>query len=258
VASANFVHYRVESGDLMRNIQNLAAEDAPMVTAYALTKTGQDIKQAQIETMKEVFDRPTKFTLNALYLKPATKRDLTAEVYFKEGYGSIPAWRYLGPQVEGGPRVHKSHETRLIRAGVMKPEEFAVPGKGAKLDGFGNMSGSTIERILSQVQAAEQWAGYQANETARSRKRNKKRNTGRYFVLRPDGSGRAGRNVAPGIYFRAGPGDMVPVIMFVRQPRYKKRYPFFEVAEKTFNDRLLANAQAGFERFVASKLPRAA
>lgn len=252
------VSYKVDASDIMRNIRALAADDAPMVTAYALTKTGQDIKVAEVDSMKEVFDRPSRFTLNSLYLKTATKRDLVAEVFFKEGFGSVPAWRYLGPQVEGGSRVHKSHEKRLIAAGLMKSDEYAVPGSGAKLDGSGNMSGPTIVRILSQVQAAETSAGVTANTTAKSLKRAKKRNIGRYFVLRPDGSGRAGRNVAPGIYFRAGPADMVPVILFVRQPRYKKRYPFFEVAEKTFNGRLLANAQAGFERFVSSKLPKAA
>jgi hypothetical protein len=251
------VHYRVEAADLMRSIQQLAAEDAPIVTAYALTKTGQDIKAGEIETMRAVFDRPTKFTQNALYLKPATKRDLVAEVFFKEGFGSIPAWRYLGPQVAGGARVHKSHEKRLIAAGHMKPEEFAVPGKGVKLDSFGNIPGSMIERILSQVQAAETFSGVTANATGKSLKR-KKKNVGRYFVLRPDGAGRGRRAVAPGIYWRQGLHDMVPVIMFVKAPKYQKRFPFFERAKAIFDARLLPNAQAGFERFVVSRLAKAA
>ncbi|NPU63384.1 hypothetical protein HL667_00035 [Bradyrhizobium sp. 83012] len=251
------VHYRVEAADLMRKIRALAAEDAPMVTAYALTKTGQDIKAAEIETMKAVFDRPTRFTLNSLYLKPATKRDPVAEVYFKEGFGSVPAWRYLGPQVEGGARMHKSFEKRLIAAGHMKAEEFAVPGQGVKLDAFGNIAGSLIMRILSQVQAAETYSGVKANATKASLKR-KKKDVGRYFVLRPDGSGRAARKVAAGIYWRQGLRDMVPVILFVKAPRYQKRFPFFERAREVFDARLLINAQAGFERFVTSKLPKAA
>lgn len=252
------VHFRVETRDVMSALQNLAAQDAPMVTAYALTKTGQDIKDAEVQTMKDVFDRPTKFTLNALYLKPATKRDLVAEVFFKEGFGSIPASRYLGPHVEGGMRAHKSHEKRLIRAGHMRADEYAVPGQGIKLDQYGNIPGPTIEKILSQVQAAEQFAGYQAN-ASNSRRSRAKRKSGRYFVLRPGSNdSRANRNVAPGIYFRQGMTGMVPVIMFVRQPRYQKRYPFYETAERVFNDRLLPRAQEGFQRFVLSKLPKAA
>lgn len=252
------VHFRVETSDVMRNLTRLAQRDAPMVTAYALTKTAQDIKAAEVETMSQVFDRPTRFTLNSLYVKPATKRDLVAEVYFKEGFGSVPAWRYLGPQVEGGPRVHKSHERRLVRQGLMRSGEFAVPGAGIKLDASGNIPGGTIERILSQLGAAEQQAGVQANRTAKSAKRAKRKGVGRYFVLRPGAAGRMGRDVAPGIYFRQGARDIVPAILFVRAPRYQKRFPFYETARRVFDQRLLARAREGFDRFVLSRLPKAA
>lgn len=246
---------RVDTRDVMRALSDLKEEDAPFVTAYALTKTGQDIKDAEFASMKDVFDRPTKFTLNSLFLKPASKRDLVAEVFFKEGFGSIPAWRYLGPQVEGGGRAHKSHEKRLIAAGHMRADEFAVPGKGVKLDQFGNISGSTIERILSQLQAAG-GSGYQANATNSARSKAKRR-ASQYFVLRPgSNSARANRQVAPGIYYRQGMTGMVPVIMFVRAPRYQKRFPFYETAERVFNEKLLLRAQEGFERFVLSKLPK--
>jgi hypothetical protein len=252
------IHIRVDTSDVMRAIRQLAKTDAPIVTAYALTKTAQDIKAAEVMLMKSVFDRPSRFTLNALYVKPAKKNDLVAVVEFKEGFGSVPAWRYLGPQVEGGPRQHKSHEKRLIRAGHMKSDEFAVPGKGAKLDRHGNLSGSTIERILSQVQAAEQMAGYQANATNSRRSKAKRRKSGTYFVLRPDGAGRARASVAPGIYLRKNLREIVPVIMFVRAPRYNKRFPFYETARKVFDQRFVFHARAGFARFVPSKMKKAA
>ncbi len=252
------IHLRVDSRDVMRSIRALAKEDAPIVTAYALTKVAQDIKEAEVAAMRKVFDRPSRFTLNALYVKPAKKTDLFAMVYPKDGGKSIPAWRYLGPQIDGGARSHKAHEKRLIRAGHMKTDEFAVPGKGAKLDQYGNLSGSTIERILSQLQAAEQWAGYQANETARSRARNKKKKTGRYFVLRPDAAGRARGSVAAGIYYRQGLREIVPVIMFVKAPKYRKRFPFYEIARTVFAEKLVSRAQEGFNRFVVSKMKKVA
>lgn len=252
------VHYRVDTADVMKALRNLSERDAPFVTAYALTKTAQDIKAEEIDTMKTVFDRPTRFTLNALYVKPATKTDLVAEVYFKDGFGSVPAWRYLGPQVAGGARVHKSHELRLIRAGLMQPGEYVLPGAGIKLDAFGNISGGTITRILSQLGAAEQQAGYQANQTAKSRARAKKKNVGRYFVLRPGAGGRADRNVAPGVYFRAGAREIVPVMMFVKAPRYQKRFPFYERAQAVFQRKLVRRAREGWDRFVGAKLKKAA
>lgn len=250
--------YRVETADVIAALGNLAKEDAPIVTAYALTKTAGDIKSAEIDSMKSVFDRPTRFTLNALRTKPATKRDLVAEVFFKDGFGSIPAWRYLGPQVAGGARVHKAHEKRLIRAGHMTAEEYAVPGAGAKLDASGNISGSTIERILSQLGAAEQFAGYQANATNSRRSKAKQKKAGTYFVLRAGASGRSNRSVAPGIYHRTGLKEMVPVIMFVKAPRYQKRFPFYETAGATFDKHLVARAREGWDRFVGSKLKKAA
>ena len=97
-------------------------QDSPFAVAYGLTKTAQDIKAAEIDVMKDVFDRPIRFTLNALFEKPATKADLTAVVEFKEGFGSVPAWRYLGPQVAGGSRSTKSGERKLIDAGIMKKQ----------------------------------------------------------------------------------------------------------------------------------------
>lgn len=248
----------VNTRDVMRSLRQLRREDAPIVTAYALTKTAQDIKAAEVASMKSVFDRPSRFTLNALYMKPATKRDLVAVVYFKEGFGSIPAWRYLGPQVEGGSRQHKSHEKRLIRAGHMKPDEYAVPGAGAKLDQYGNISGPTIERILSHVQAAEQFAGYQANATGSRRSRAKRKKSGTYFVLRPDGTGRSRGSVAPGIYLRQNVNQIVPVIMFVKAPRYRKRFPFYETAQHVFRANFARHGRDGFNRFVASRMRKAA
>lgn len=203
-------------------------DQIPFVTAYALTKTAQDIKGEMITVMARVFDRPTRFTLNALYVKPATKQDLTAAVLFKEdGFKTVPAWKYLGPEVEGGTRAHKSHELRLIRAGIMRKDEFAVPGQGAPLDRYGNLPGGAIERILSQLGAAEQWAGYTANATKKTLAKAKRKGIGRYFVLR----GTAARD---GIYHRLTGTTIKPVIIFVKQPRYQKRLPYYEIARQVF------------------------
>ena len=172
----------------------------------------------------------------------------------------MPAWRYLGPQVEGGRRSGtRAMRKRLIRAGLLLPgASMPCLASASSSIVHGNISASTIERILSQLGAAEQMAGYKANRTARSAARAKKKNVGRYFLLRPGADGRADRKVAPGIYFRAGVRELVPVIMFVKPPRYKKRFPFYETAARVFDQRLLVRAREGFDRFVTSKLKKAA
>ena len=121
-------------------------------------------------------------------------------VEFKEGFGSVPAWRYLGPQVAGGTRLTKSGELQLIEAGIMRSNEVIVPGQGIKRDAYGNVPGSIMNRILSDL---GQGRTRQQNTTAQSRKRNAGRNRGRYLVLRPGGVPgwpRSDRDVHPGIY----------------------------------------------------------
>lgn len=250
--------FKVETSDVLKALTALSEKDAPFVTAYALTQTAKDIQAELTRTMGSVFDRPTSFTLNSLAVKPATKTDLNAIVFFKNDAGSVPAWKYLGPEVEGGDRSHKSFEKRLIRQGLMKDTEYAVPGAGIKLDAYGNIPGSTLERILSQVGAAEQFAGYQANATKGSLKRAKAKGVGRYFVLRPEMSGAASRAVAPGIYYRTGLKEIVPVILFVVAPKYRKRFPFHEVAARVFDEKLLLRAREGFQKYVLNNYRKAA
>lgn len=224
---------------LLRRLGEYQHESAPFWTAYALTKTAEDIKASEIEVISEVFDRPTRFTLNSLYVKPATKRDLRATVMFKEGFGSVPAWRYLGPQVMGGPRDKKSHERALERAGIIADDEYCVPGKGVKLDAHGNVSGSLITRMLSSLGANPD---PMSNTTERSKRRNPKRGT--FFVLR-------GHRSAPdGIYERrSGARALVATLIFVRQPRYDKRFPFHETAQQIFRLRFAANFREAVMRY---------
>jgi hypothetical protein len=232
----------------IERIDAYQGENVPFVTAFALTKTAQDIKDEAIVLMAKEFDRPTRFTLNALQVKPATKRDLTAIVSFKEGFGSVPAWRYLGPQVEGGLRSHKSFELRLIRAGIMRSNEFAVPGGGAQLDGSGNIPGGKIELMLSQLGAAEQFSGYQANATARSNKRKLYR--GAWFAMRDV------KGAPDGVYVRTGGRTAKPFILFVVQPRYRKRFPFYEIAKRVFQDRFAKNFSIGWARYGSQVRPQ--
>jgi hypothetical protein len=204
----------------MGRLSTVQRDNIPFVTAYALTKTAQEIKEEEISLMARVFDRPTRFTLNALYVKPATKRDLQAVVAFKDGFGSVPAWRYLGPEVEGGPRAKKGFERALERAGLLRAEEFAVPARGFKLDSNGNVPGSAITQMLSGLGANPDPL---SNTTARSRKRN--RSAANYFVLR-------GVKGAPdGIYKRSGGRALQAMMIFVHQPHYRKRFPFYDTAK---------------------------
>lgn len=194
-------------------------------TAVALTKTAQDVRAAERREMERVFDKPTRYTLNSLYIKPATKQSLTAVVWLKDDTSKgTPAGKYLLPQIEGGTRVPKRFEEWLQRAGHLASGWFAVPGQGARLNAHGNMSAGQITQILSALQA-------HPDVYARSTKNSKKRNPrqAEYFASK-------GGHLPYGVWQRTRTG-VKPVLIFVKQVSYKKRLDFFGVARKVIDAR---------------------
>ena len=210
---------------IVRQLQGFQKEVA-VATAKALTFTAEKVQRAQQQKMTEVFDRPTKWTINGLRLKTASVHDLSAMVYFKDdATKGIPAGKYLLPQINGGERRQKSSERRL--APFMGGMRYAIPAKSQPLDAYGNLSGAIYTRILAQVGALNRYD----NETPASLKRNKKAQSERYFIPK------AGSGLKPGVYKTVN-GKPVMVLVFTAKASYKPRYPFYvfseEVARQAF------------------------
>lgn len=220
---------------------------ARLGAAIALTKTAKRAEKAIYKQMASVFDRPTRYTMNALFVKPAsaksTAKELTASVKIKDAQlknNAVPPVNYLIHQVEGGARQAKRFESALAKAGVMPAGFRAVPGKGAQLDQYGNMTGAQIVQILSYFRAFPE-LGYRANSTDKTRaklKRGTKRKRGvSYFAAYP--GARRTAHLRPGIYMKSygalGASSPVPVLIFVRSVIYKPRLDFYGIARKTFD-----------------------
>lgn len=217
--------------EVIGRLNDMQRRQVPFATALALTRTAQEVRKAEIEEMKQVFDRPTPFTLNSLYLKAATKANLTARMWVKDISGRTE--HYLMPEIYGGARRLKGFERLLMSKGLLPTGWMAVPGAGAKLDAYGNISGGQIVQILSAIKALGE-QGYAANRTARSKHRRK--NLPELFVGRPGGG-----KLPNGVWqrFRFAHGSAIkPILIFVRGPRYAKRFDFFgvgsRVAERVF------------------------
>ncbi|WP_316348503.1 hypothetical protein [Desulfuromonas acetoxidans] len=189
----------------------------PFITALALTWTAQQAKGDLISEMESVFDRPTSYTLNALFVRAARKTRLEAKIETKL-WGN----KYLSVQVFGGKRGQKRSELHMQRAGIMHGFPHWVPGSGARLNKFGNMSGGQVMQVLSRLQAA--FDPYQ-NTTEKSLKRNRKPRE--YFATTKHSS-----HLAPGVWERYGRGKrkVRPVMIFVKEATYSKRLKFHEVA----------------------------
>lgn len=202
-------------------------------TSLAVNRTAELVRRAIVNEMQKVFDRPTAFTRNSLYVTPSTKDKLEAVVWLKDEYSvgnqGTPATKYLGPEIFGGSRHAKSHEKRLRDKGMLGTAMFAVPAQGAEglLNRYGNMNGGLIKQMMSSLQINRD-IGYQSNETVKSRKRKSKRS--RYFVI--------GGDTPLGIGSRSTGGSLQPVLWFVRAPNYKPRLDFFGIGQKVIDEHL--------------------
>ncbi len=239
----------------IRSLETLRKEKIPLVAAKALNDTAWLVRGKIVEEMQKVFDRPTPFTLGSFRVHKATKRNLCARVDFEWG-----RLGYMKTQVEGGLRGRKRSENALQKAGIMRPGQLWMPGKGARLNQYGNISGGQITQLLSVLMAAETASGYNANITARSKKRNPKPRD--YFAITKKRGG-----LAPGIYERVQSGvgfgrktkkhmlfgvyqrgktvgkissvirarGVKPILIFTNKAAYKKRLRFYELGAQTVN-----------------------
>lgn len=214
-----------------------AAGQVPFAAMVALNKTAEAGRVDVVGNMRRVFDRPTPWVLNSLRVKRATKTNLVAEVAFKDKNSVEDSRSMIEPHVDGGQRRYKGMEARLFRAGLLPAGWSAVPGGGAKLDAYGNMSRGQISQMLNVLGTYTE-AGYNkadARTRARLAKGNEKKNVyGFVYWVNPVGGKRA-RHLQPGVYQRvttAFGSSLKPVLIFVKRARYKKRLPFYQVVDK--------------------------
>lgn len=244
---------------IVNKIEDLEKQQLPFATAKALNKTAEDIKNTEVKQMQSSFDSPTPYTLNSLYIKYANKQDQSATVGFKDksqaGKGNAST-NFIYPQVKGGRRHLKRFESALRNIGVLPLGMFIVPGSACPLDAYGNIPPSFIVQILSYFRAfGEQ--GYRANITdkrkaalAKGSKRKSKVTMGhKYFVSSGKGSssglfGFHTQHLPPGIYKRisfVSASAIKPIMMFVKSPSYRERFPFYQIAQQVVDEKLSGN-----------------
>lgn len=245
----------IDTALLARKMQQ-HAEQIPYATRLAVNETAKKVQTALKIESRYSFDSPTPFTINAPMVKYARRGELAAEVFLRnEASKGTPPVKYLEPGVEGGGRRVKRFERALRARGIMGPGEFAMPGSGARLNQYGNISAGQIVQILSQTQSFSE-VGFKANQTTRSAARAGSKRP-KYF------STRAGQSLPPGVYERTGPTSSTrqrsiarratkdaraagfdvtvkankiqprgvkPVLIFTKAPAYRPLYRFVQVA----------------------------
>ena len=205
-------------------LKQLADRDVRIAGTWALNDMAADIRHDVTDRMKVVFDRPTRWTLNAFEVVRAKPMTLEAEVRQRGGSASR---HYLRVEEEGGPRPQTGFEMLLSRSlayeGVI---QSIIPGDNARLDAYGNWSQGEKNRVLSDLKAQRDAT---ANSTAASRRRHRRR--ARYFVPR--------RGLSAGIYKREANGNIgIVAVISTKVPVYQQRLGFYENAGQLFAARM--------------------
>lgn len=213
----------------------------------ALNFTAAETRKALVTEMERVFDRPTRWTLNGMFIERATADNPTAAVFFKEfASKGLPAGKYLRAEIEGGTRRAKRSERALAMAGLLGNKGFWVPARGAPLDAYGNIPGPVMVRILAELKAFGE-VGYVANKTAASAKRNKRYRQSTYFVPQP------GSSLAPGVWQRVGKA-IKPILLFVSSVNYHKRFDFYGVGRRFADEQLPRELSSAVRRAFRKQL----
>jgi hypothetical protein len=216
--------------DVVAALSDLQKKYLPQAQVEAAAATGRYVFAALRSEMQESFDRPTPWALGGLRFQQPTRNRPLVRIWLEEfGGKGIAAAQFLAAEIEGGPRKLKRFERALQAKGLMPAGTFAVPGRQAPLDSFGNVPGPFIVRMLSDLQAfGEQ--GYRANR--RGARRGAKK-TNYFFTPRP------GSSLKPGVYWHMPGGLLGVVFRFVRSPTYRRRLDFYGVANRAY-DRVAA------------------
>lgn len=233
--------------ELRKSLAEFSDRRFAAAVATALTRTAVQTRQKAQEEAIRALDRPTPYTLRQLRYTPANARNLSAVVGFNilsvqdvfgrpirytEAVQGAPtqAQKYLPPNIVGGPRGNKRYERALQQVGAMPVGWFSIPGEGASIDAYGNISRGQIKQIMSQFGAASIVAGSSQNTTERSRIRAQRKAGGQFFSVLPGST----RKLQPGIYQREFYGrNITPVLIFVRSTQYRPRFDFYGVAQRT-------------------------
>jgi hypothetical protein len=194
----------------IKDFQLLKEREIPFATSKGLNGIAFNTNRHVKAVLPTYIDRPTKWTINALYVTKSTKKHLQASLEYRNwATKGTPTVKIIHHLVYGGERRPKRSETLLRQHGVIRQGQWLVPAPGAKLDAYGNVLKSDMSRMLSALQAT-----LDVNQRSKGEKR-------KVFFLSKSGKAIYKRQD------RYGRGRVaLPFMWVVDKLNYKKTYPF--------------------------------
>lgn len=243
---------------MLEQLKGILPDQWPKILAYAANETAFAVLAKYKAVMPSIFEYPTPFTLNSMYVQKAKPQagELDASVQWRDFAGKgTSAGKYLKPDVDGGLRRSKGFESALMRAGLMPRGYYAVPSSSVQKDSYGNVAPSLFNAILAYLQANNDATqnrrvnSYtkmsttkflkQFGKAAMNADRNDKRaraaqkKRAKYFTVQPGDKSA----LAPGIYERITYGVITQLFFFVRESQYKAIFPFADIGAQKAADK---------------------
>ncbi len=219
----------------IKELDHLEREQLPFALALTATWTAQDVQAEEKKVISGVFDNPTPYVINSVRVKAAKKNNPIAAVWINDGSsgkgGNIA--NTLSAQIWGGKRKAKGFTMVMRSKGILKSNQYLTAAPNAKRNQYGNISKASLRKVISDLE----------NPTGRIK----------YFMLNDEsGVSNAWNNV---IWKKLGRNDMEPFLLISDEaPSYKKRLPFFEVAERVINKQLPANFEKAMDYAIGSSV----
>ena len=208
--------------ELQRDLKDFSERRVKSVVSTALTRTAVQVRKDWQDKINTVVEAPTQLTRRAVAFSGAKADKLEARVFLADRGGSANPSEYLRPQELGGGRNVKKFERALISAGAMPSGYITVPGTGAKLDNFGNVSRAQLVDVIRAL-GSQYSPGYQRVISKKADKRlAAQARSGRQYIAVSPGDAKRFR-VSPGIYERMADGSRKAIFLFKNGVTYRKR-----------------------------------
>jgi hypothetical protein len=220
----------IDTRDFDRQLREFAETPALIAKTVraALAETVDDLHTRELMEMDQVFDKPTPYVKRGLKKRyPGQAGVLHAGIHFEEWpIGKSPA-DIIAPHVFGGQRRLKKSERRLQSFGVAPAGSWTVMSSGYPKNQYGNIAGARYTQMLNEVGALLDTAARGTNTKRKSSAEKRAARGWQFFLYTPKGA-----QFPVGIAEKRGKTGMKMMLSFTRQPNYRKRFNYFEVAQK--------------------------
>jgi hypothetical protein len=236
---------KVDASEILGFWKNLESDQMPFAISKAMNDVGFDTMRFYKSALPGIIDRPTPFTIRAMFVEKASKKNLSVKIGFKESASKgTPAAKYMHHLNEGGTRPWKRSEVLLRQKGYIQDDQQLIPSKEF-MNQYGNARESQVVKMLSAMQATFEPGNY----SHKTNSRNKTGKLNEFFV----NSKKSQSHFGPHVYRKSGRHKMKLFMWVTKRAQYKKILNYNELTSEHFAKQFPDAMQKAFDYAMATR-----